>query len=134
MVQRRSGAVLLVASMAGLQPMPHFGAYAATKAAVVSFGEMLSDEVRRFGVTVTALCPGAVRTEFSEVAEMQSADSAMPSPLWITPEPLADIALEGLDAGKRVIVPRPAIKALVFFGRHAPRRVWLPLCRKMMSL
>jgi short-subunit dehydrogenase len=134
MVARRSGAVLLVASMAGLAPMPHFGAYAASKAAVVSFGEMLSEEVRGHGVTVTTLCPGAVRTEFSRVAQMEGADSAMPGPLWITPDPLADVALEGLDAGRRVIVPRPAVKALVFLGRRAPRRVWLPICRRMMSL
>jgi short-subunit dehydrogenase len=68
MTARRSGAVLIVSSMAGNQPMPNFGAYAATKAAMTSFAESLHCELKPSGVTVTALCPGGVMTEFSEVA------------------------------------------------------------------
>jgi len=49
MAARRAGAVLIVSSMAGNQPMPHFGAYAATKAAVTSFAESLHCELRASG-------------------------------------------------------------------------------------
>lgn len=51
MVERRQGAVLLVSSMAGNQPSPHFAPYAATKAAISSLGEALHHELRSTGVT-----------------------------------------------------------------------------------
>src|SRR4051812_9645796 len=55
MAERGAGAVLIVSSMAGNQPMPNFGAYAATKAAMTSFAESLHCELKPSGVTVTAL-------------------------------------------------------------------------------
>jgi short-subunit dehydrogenase len=110
MVARRSGAVLIVSSFAGNQPMPGFGAYAATKAAVTSFGEMLSYEVGRFGVTVSVLAPGGVRTEFSDSADMKTQDNDMPDALVIDVDECASAALEGLSKGQRLIVPRRAVR------------------------
>jgi short-subunit dehydrogenase len=133
MVARRSGAIMLVSSFAGNQPMPGFGAYAATKAAVTSLAETLHYELGRHGVTVSALCPGGVRTEFSAVAEMATAEKRMPGALMIDPEPCARAALEGLERGQRIIMPRRAVRALAWFGNHAPRRVWLPLCGRLMA-
>jgi uncharacterized protein len=68
MVERRSGAILNVASTAAFQAGPGMAVYFATKAYVLSLSEALHEEVRRFGVRVTALCPGPTRTEFGEVA------------------------------------------------------------------
>ena len=66
MVDRGAGAVINVASTASFQPIPVQAVYAATKAFVRSFSEAVSAEVRGTGVTVTALCPGPVATEFVE--------------------------------------------------------------------
>lgn len=133
MVARRSGAILLVSSMAGNQPMPNFQAYAATKAAVTSLAESLHWELGRSGVTVTALCPGGVRTEFSEVAGMLAAESRTPKAFMADPAQVAEAGLEGLARGKRIVMPRRAVRAFAWFGYHGPRRVWLPLVGRMMS-
>ena len=133
MAARHSGAILLVSSMAGNQPMPNFQAYAATKAAVTSLAESLHWELGRSGVTVTALCPGGVRTEFAEVAGMLGAESRTPKAFMADPVQIADAALKGLAHGKRIVMPRRAVRLFAWFGSHAPRCVWLPLSARMMG-
>ena len=59
MIARDYGRIMLVASVAGFQPGPRMAAYFASKAYVLSLGEALAYELRRTGVTVTTLCPGA---------------------------------------------------------------------------
>jgi short-subunit dehydrogenase len=133
MATRRSGAVLIVSSMAGNQPMPNFGAYAATKAAITSFAESLHCELKASGVTVTALCPGGVTTEFSQVAGVTGAERRTPSALMIGPEECARAGLAGLEQGRRIVMPGRAVRLLAWFGAHAPRAVWLPMCRRLMA-
>jgi hypothetical protein len=133
MAERGAGAVLLVSSMAGHQPMPNFGAYAATKAAITSFAEALHCELRPAGVTVTALCPGGVRTEFSAVAGATSAERRSPGAIIISAEECARAGLDGLDQGRRIVMPRHAVRALAWFGGHAPRAIWLPMCRRLFA-
>jgi short-subunit dehydrogenase len=133
MVARHSGAILLVSSMAGNQPMPNFQAYAATKAAVTSLAESLHWELGRSGVTVTALCPGGVRTEFSEVAGMLGTERRTPTAFMADPAQVAEAGLQGLARGKRIVIPLRAVRAFTWFGGHAPRRVWLPLVGRMMG-
>lgn len=60
--------ILQVASSAGFGPMANFAVYAATKAYVVNFSNALAAELGDRGMTVTAVCPGPVETEFAEVA------------------------------------------------------------------
>src|SRR5207244_10781830 len=69
MIARKCGAILNVSSSAGFLPIPGMGVYAASKAYVTSLSESLRAEVRGNGVTVTALCPGPVHTEFGDVAK-----------------------------------------------------------------
>jgi len=71
MVQRRRGAVLNVASTAGMQPMPYSAGYSAAKAYALTFSEAIHQEVRGRGVTVTALGPGLVQTCFWQAADWQ---------------------------------------------------------------
>ena len=71
MVQRGRGAILNVASTAGMQPLPYSAGYSAAKAYVLTFSEALHQEVRGAGVTVTALAPGPVETEFWDDAGWQ---------------------------------------------------------------
>jgi len=58
------GAILNVSSVAGLLPLPNSAVYAATKAYVTSFSEAIRAELRLSNISVTALCPGPVETEF----------------------------------------------------------------------
>ncbi len=68
MIVKGRAAILNVSSVAGFFPIPHMAVYAATKAYVTSFSEALGIELRPLGITVTALCPGPVPTEFFETA------------------------------------------------------------------
>lgn len=72
MIQMRGGGILNVASTAAFQPGPWMAVYYATKAFVLSFSQALHDEVKGKGVAVAALCPGATRTEFAEVAGLEN--------------------------------------------------------------
>ena len=68
MIERRRGAILIVASTAGFQGLPYLATYAATKAFDLLFAEALAEEVRGYGIRVCALCPGPTATEFQAVA------------------------------------------------------------------
>jgi uncharacterized protein len=72
MVKRRSGHILLIASLLGYQAVPGYAAYAATKAYVLLFGEALHQELQPHGVSVTALCPGISATSFPELPARNS--------------------------------------------------------------
>ena len=72
MRDRGSGKIINVSSTAGYLTM---GAYSAIKAWVTVYSEGLAERVARHGVTVTALCPGWVRTEFHERADSTPAPS-----------------------------------------------------------
>src|SRR5215471_6066409 len=64
MVERQAGGVINVASLAAFQPLPYQTVYGATKAFILSFSLALWAEVRKTGVRIVALCPGATATNF----------------------------------------------------------------------
>lgn len=70
MVLRKSGRIMNVASTASFQPGPTMSVYYATKAYVLSFSEAISNELEPYGITVTALCPGATESDFQNKADM----------------------------------------------------------------
>ena len=124
MVERRRGAVLNVASTAGMQPLPYSAGYAAAKAHALSLSEAIHHEVRRKGVTVTALCPGPVRTEFFEVSGSSPIESS-PGFMWEDVTDVARAAVDGLEAGKRVVVPGLPMRTLTGVGRYVPNALKL---------
>jgi len=130
MVERGTGAILTVASSAGFQPIPKQATYAASKAFALSFSEALSSELGEHGITVTALCPGPVKTEFMEVAGMEAAADEAPEFVWINAEECARAGVEGLENGKRVVVPHLPIRASVGLSRYTPHSVLLPLMKR----
>jgi short-subunit dehydrogenase len=124
MTQRGTGAVINVASVAGFQPIPVQSVYAATKAFVLHFSEATAAELKGTGVTMTALCPGPVATEFVEAGGFKR-DSMGPSFIWSTAEDVAKAGIEGADKGKRVVIPGIGNRLSANFGRHGPRSVLL---------
>src|ERR687894_2418744 len=105
MVGRGRGAILNLASLIAFQPVPFQATYGATKAFVLSFTEALHEELRGTGVTVTALCPGPVRTEFGDQGGFGGADDRIPGPLWLEAGKVARDALAAVERGDRVVVP-----------------------------
>ncbi len=72
MIARGGGRILNVSSVAAYMPGPKQSVYFATKAFVNSFSQAIAFELRPHNVTVTALCPGAVATQFAKTANMEN--------------------------------------------------------------
>ena len=121
MVERGGGAILNVSSIAGDMPGPQSGTYNATKAFVTSFSEALHEQVKKKGVTVTALCPGLTRTEFQDRAGIP--DMEAPGFVWQTADEVAAAGLEGAAAGKAVVIPGVLNKGASRLLRSLPRGV-----------
>jgi short-subunit dehydrogenase len=121
MIERKSGAILNVASTAAFQPGPKMAVYFATKAFVLSFTEALHEELKPHGVYVTCLCPGPTRTEFGDVAGFGGNGLfdkvAMESPKVV------EIGLDALDKNKAVAIAGFVNKMGAVSGRFAPRFV-----------
>jgi short-subunit dehydrogenase len=125
MVARGAGAVLVTASTAAFQPLPGNALYAAAKSFALLFAEGLHHEVKSQGVSVTALCPGPVKSGFQEASGAHEFARGLPKPLWRSPEQVAAAAVDGLERGKRVVVPGTANRVLAAVGRFSPRPVVL---------
>jgi short-subunit dehydrogenase len=133
MTTRRRGAVLNTASTAAFQPLPGQAGYGASKAFVLSYSRALGAELRGSGVTVTALCPGPVRTGFIEAAGMSDdeATESLPGFMWVPAEDVAAAAIEGLAAGRPVVIPGLANRAAAHAAALLPKRVLLPFMVKV---
>ena len=127
MIDRGRGSVINIASTAAFQPLPGSAVYAASKAFVLSFSEAIRTELRGTGVSVTAVCPGPVRTEFMEVAGIGGAEERTPDLVWMSPDELAKHAVDGAANDRRVVVPGAINRATSLVGQHSPRALALPI-------
>jgi short-subunit dehydrogenase len=119
MIERRSGAILNVASTAAFQPGPGMAVYFATKAFVLSFSEAVHEEVKKQGVIVSALCPGPTATEFGAVAGF--GPSSASSKLAADSASVVKTGLDGLERGKAIVIPGIGNKATAQAHRFFPR-------------
>ena len=121
MVARRRGGILNVSSSAGFLPIPNFAVYAATKAYVTSFSEALRAELRGTGVSICALCPGPVHTEFQEVANRPGGQpDSGPEFVHVSVEQVVRDALAALEADRPLVIPGFAMKLGMFLVRITP--------------
>lgn len=121
MIASKRGAILNVSSSASFLPLPKLAVYAATKAYVTSFSEALRSELRGSGVSVTALCPGPVQTEFNRVAQRSNESSELaPRFTYVAKEEVARAALAAVENNRAVIVPGLAMKIAMTFVRLTP--------------
>jgi uncharacterized protein len=95
------GAILNVSSSASLVPVPHLAVYAATKAYVTSFSEALRAELRHANISVTALCPGPVPTEFADVANREPQVNTTSTTRDLFSVPVQEVVRSALDAVSR---------------------------------
>lgn len=125
----KQGAILNVASTAAFQPIPGQAGYGGSKAFVLSYTEAIREELSRFGINVTTLCPGPVKTEFAEAAgfKAEEAEGSLPKFMWLEAAEVARQGIDGLAKNKRVVIPGAPNNALAMFGKFAPNRVLLPL-------
>ncbi len=124
MIDRKSGSIINVASIAGLQSLPYLSVYAATKAFVVSFSESLWAEVKSSGVKVQALCPGSTESNFAVVAGMDKMmeGSTKEAPKIATAESVVQESLEALEQNEPIVVTGIGNKFVSAIGRFVPRK------------
>jgi short-subunit dehydrogenase len=130
MIAAGTGAICNVASIAAFQPLPGLATYSATKAFVQTFSEAVHAELSGSGVSCTVLCPGPVETEWAQTA---GAQAVMFGPAKVSPHAVAKAAVEGMEAGKRSVVPGLVPQAAAMAGRYTPRTVLLPALRRFIS-
>lgn len=124
MMAAKRGAVLNVSSSASFLPIPGMGVYAATKAYVTSFSEALRSEVRGHGITVSALCPGPVHTEFDTVAARAGdRKQAAPEFTYVPTEQVVRDALNGIEHDRAIVIPGMAMKVAMTVARATPLAV-----------
>lgn len=131
MRERGHGRVLNVGSTGSYVPTPLNAVYSATKAYVLSFSRALAVELRGSGVTVTALCPGATRTEFQKRAGI--GEIALLRFGAMDPDAVARAAYRGLMAGRRVVVPGLFNKIQVLATRLLPTEVLVRAAGAMLQ-
>jgi len=129
MLAKRRGGIINVSSMTGFQPIPYATTYSATKAFMTSFSMGLREELRPYGLAVVTVCPGGTRTNFV-IEGAQHGRHRFPGGRQ-APEQVAAEALEKLELGGGLVVPRFVNKASVFWQRLVPRSLVPKLLAKM---
>lgn len=131
MVERDSGRILNVASTAGMIPGPLQAVYYATKAYVVSLSQGIAGELADTNVTVTALCPGPVDTEFAKEADLEDTG------LFNNAASSRSVAEKGYHAmmkGKLVEITELGLKIqLEYLTPFVPRKLLLSTIKKMQE-
>ena len=117
MLERRSGRIVGVASVAGYRGLAGAEAYGATKAAQINLLEGLRAAVASHGVSVTTVCPGFVRTDLTK-------GNAFPMPFMIEADQAARSICDGLERGQMEIVSPLLMAVPMKTARLLPVRVW----------
>jgi len=132
MMSNSSGRIINVASAAGFMPGPNMAVYHASKAYALFLSEALAEELKDTGVTVTALCPGATKTDFFNQADMNNANVLKMGKL---PSAASVAELGWLQAriGKRVVVPGVMNNVFAMLPRIAPRRLVSSIAKRVLE-
>ena len=125
---RGRGQIVNVSSTAGFVTL---GLYSAIKAWVTTYSEALAGELKPAGVSVTALCPGYVRTEFHERASIRT--GSIPGPMWVGLEETVRLCLADVAKGKVISIPTHRYKVMMFAARHFPRAAVRAVSQRMSS-
>ena len=133
MRERGRGTIINISSTSAFQALPGNGTYAAAKSFVLLHSEALAEEVRGQGITVTAVCPGPVETEFQEVSEPLFTER-VPKIVWASAERVAEDAIRAAERGRRTVIPGGLpVKAAFGMNRVSPPFVTLPITRVLFG-
>lgn len=130
MVERRSGHIVNIASLAGLVLLPFHLPYATTKFGLTGFSESLWAETRRFGVGVTLVCPGAIKTSILDNTRINPVSVGQQKLLerftdlieknGDEPDDVAARVLGAVERNRFLVLTGPEAYALYYLRRLAP--------------
>lgn len=123
MVRRGSGGVIVVASTAGMQPLPYQATYAASKAFALNFTDALNIELHNTGVRAMSVNPGPVPTEWQAVAGFEGGEDKIPGKIEAA-QVVAE-SLDAFDAGKRSVIPGGLMRWVMRVSSLSPRAIQL---------
>ena len=132
MVNRGSGKILNMSSLAAFQPGPLMSIYYASKSYMLSFSEAIANELKGTGVTVTALCPGPTKTAFQETVSEDASENKIQFNMACAKE----VALYGYKAmlkGKSYAIPGKFNKFLAVIPRFITRNAATAIVRKIQA-
>ena len=121
MVERGSGRILLVSSVAGKRGIPHYAAYSASKFALHGMADALRPELRGTGVSLGIICPSSTRTEFHDRKLRQGPSQKRTRPGQHSAESVARAILKMASSRRRELVLTPEGKLLSWTNVLAPR-------------
>ena len=131
MIERRWGRIINIASLAGLLPgVAGHTLYAAAKAFVISFSESLALETAKYGIHVTASCPGFTLTEFHDVTGTRAQVNRLPKFMWLDAAHVAQSSYDAVMAGVAVYVPGRVNRSIAGLARLLPRRLVLTAMKR----
>ena len=131
MIERGSGRILNVSSLAAFQPGPLMNVYYASKAYIHSFSEALASEVKGTGVTVTVLLPGLFNTSFARTVARNSGSAERREKIVSTTvEKVARGGIEAMMRGRIRVIPGFTNKMIVLAVWLLPRNLVLFILRK----
>jgi uncharacterized protein len=123
--------VIVVASTAGMQPIPYQAVYAATKAFALSFTESLHTELRGTGVRVMSVNPGPVLTEWQQTAGYAESDGSGFVPGEIPASQVVEEALAAYDRGRRSVIPGRMVRWMLRGSKLSARAVQLRVTERI---
>lgn len=128
--QNQGGGLLLVSSMAGLQPLPYQAAYAGTKAFITNFAQGFSQELSDKNISLTVFSPGGIDTAMTQNSKLRYFENT----LFL--QDVTSCARDGIDAfrkRKTIFVPGRLNRAQLFASRFAPRSLLTHIVQKTYS-
>lgn len=126
------GKILNVGSTGSFGPGPFNAVYCATKSFVLSFSEAIAEELQGTGITVTALCPGATKTEFFKRANMANINLLKRGVM--DAKTVAEIGYNSVMKGENVVIAGTYNKLMIFLTRFMPRDMITKMVKDMMSV
>ena len=126
------GEILNVASTAAFQPGPFFSVYYASKAYVLHFSEGLHQELKKFNIKVSCLCPGPTQTNFFIDNKLETVHlSTLP---WMkTSASVAKIGHQGMKSNKAIVIPGIINWLMAISVRFTPRFITRIIVGKLNS-
>ena len=128
MLEKGEGTIINVSSISAFLPLPKTSVYSSTKSFITVFSEALDFELGDRGIRVQSLCPGFTHTDFHS---KMSVDKRKLAHLhWMSAEKVVDTSLSCIGRRKVVCIPGFRNRAMVFFLKLIPRKVYARLARR----
>lgn len=124
---RKGSHIINIASQASFQPLPYLNIYSATKAFVRNYSRALHVELKERGISVTAVCPGWMRTAFFHRAEIGAVKAVKNFTGMTTPDKVAAKAMRDARRGRDISVYGAYVKFAHLAAKLLPQRVMMKI-------